>query len=335
MNIEKNFIDIFNKNLPRSKNQINKVYESDSEIITFEGKTICHNIDVFSEEDMLREENPYTLGWNIAIGCISDILASGGTPKFYSHSVSVSESWTEDYVNNFSQGISDVLNIMNISFIGGDFGISKIWNYTGAVYGTINKNIMLRSKAKINQSIYITGKIGKGNLEAAFKIYSDKLTINNILKKVKNKFKLRLKEANLIKKYSESCMDTSDGLYKCLNEISMQSKCGFLIYNIPYENSGILISKLINIPIEALFFGECGEYELLFTIEKNKEEDFLEESKINNLKFYKIGETKKSNLNILKSKGKEIDFQNYNINARDYSNRKDYIKEMTEFIKKF
>ncbi|MEN8907136.1 MAG: AIR synthase related protein [Clostridiales bacterium] len=333
MNRERNLIKSISNNMPRSSMQINKLFESDSEIISFNGLNLCHSIDEFSEEDMLRENDPYSLGWNVGVGSITDILASGGTPKFYSHSLTIDELWSDEFVNRFTIGISDVLREMKIDFIGGDFGISKTWRYTGSVYGIIEDNILLRSKAIPKSSIYITGKVGKGNIEAAYKIYSDKIALKQFLSKIKNKFNLRYKESKLIRKYSHCCMDTSDGVYNCIKTIANESNCGFYLDNIQYESIGSVLSKMVYLPIEILFLGECGEYELVFTIMEKKEKMFLEEAKNNRLNFYKIGEIKEKGVRKLKTKKREINLLDLEISARDFSNKVEYIKKLNEFLK--
>ncbi|MCD4745255.1 MAG: hypothetical protein K8R58_03045, partial [Bacteroidales bacterium] len=126
MNKEKKIINNFLSQLPKSSQHINDFFESDAEIIDFGSKQMLFTTDEFSGEDMLRDDDPYMLGWNMAVCTISDILASGGTPKFYAHSVQVSKNWDHSYIENFSKGIADVLNLSGAAFIGGDLGMSKV-----------------------------------------------------------------------------------------------------------------------------------------------------------------------------------------------------------------
>ncbi|MCK4260315.1 MAG: thiamine-monophosphate kinase [Halanaerobiales bacterium] len=332
MSKEKEMIKIINKQMLRDSTQLNALFESDSEIITFNGRRLAYNIDEFSEEDMLREEDPYTLGWNMAVGSISDILASGGSPKFYAHSLVIKKSWTKEYVEKLSIGISDVLKKLKVSFIGGDFGISETWRYTGSVIGELEDSPMLRSGAKVGDLIFISGKIGIGNIEAALKLYSENNLVKNITKRFKNHFRLRSKEAFLIKEYSRCCIDTSDGVFNALNTISEISKIGFEVGNLPYEKSGILLAKLLNVPKELLFLGECGEYELLFTISKETYEEFLKKSNEMELKFYKIGEIKEYKRKLLYEANRKIDLRLYDLSARDYGDTKEYLRDVIDFI---
>ncbi|MGE4283703.1 MAG: AIR synthase related protein [Clostridia bacterium] len=333
MSREKEMIRIIQQQMPRSSTQINTVFESDAEIVDFHGKSLVYNIDEFSQEDMLREQDPYILGWNMAVGSISDIFASGGRPVYYAHSLVIQKSWTKEYVEKLARGISDVLRELDISFIGGDFGFSETWRYTGSVIGEMIGAPMLRSRANIGDILYITGDIGLGNVEAALKMYSDHPLIRKITDRLKNRFRLLSKEAHFIKKYSECCIDTSDGVFNALDTLSELSTIGFEVGNLPYEKSGIVLSKLLHIPKEILFLGECGEYELLFTINREAHEEFTQQCKKEGLNFYSIGEIKERGVKSLYEKNRKIDLSTYHYSARDYEYPKEYLKDIIQFIR--
>ncbi len=328
MNKEKEIIKIINKILPRSKNQLNKVFESDSEIIKFNDKKILFTTDKFGEEDFFRENDPYILGYNIAVGSITDILASGGKPLYLINSLTVSKNWSNDYIKKFFKGMKNVLAKANISYIGGDLSISNNWDCVTTVFGECNGNTLLRSNAENEDSIYITGKTGTGNFEAGLKLFKD----NKFSKLIKNKFNLRLKEFELIKKYSGCCIDTSDGVFNAIKTICKMSNKGCEINNLIFINNSKIFLKYYNLPILLLFLGECGEYELLFTINKNSEKTFQEEARKNKLKFYKLGKINKGKKIILNYENKILNLTNYNINARDYTDKKEYLKKIIEYL---
>ncbi|MBC2725453.1 AIR synthase related protein [Desulfosporosinus sp.] len=333
MNREKELIEVINRHMPRSSSQQNNLFESDSEVVTFAGKGLLYNIDEFSEEDLMREEDPYRLGWNMAIGSISDILASGGRPKFYAHSMVIRDSWTMDYVEKVSLGIAQVLKEVKAGFIGGDFGISKTWRYTGSVIGDLDCQALLRSGAKVGDGIYITGPMGRGNLEAALKLYEQNPLVKHLTGRWKNFFPLRSKEAELIRQYSHCCIDTSDGVFNALSTISEMSRTGFVVNSLPYIKSGLFLAKTLNLPKEMLFLGECGEYELLFTLGKEIEEEFEREAREKKLVVYKLGEVKEQGIKSLRKRNREIDLSNYALRARDYADPKDYLREVIYFLK--
>ena len=163
MDEEKRIIRLIDEIIPRA----GRSFESDSEIFTLGNMTMLFSIDEFSKEDNLRESDPMVLGANLATGSISDILASGGVPLYYAHAMVIGRNWDDEFIKKFSKGIADVLSRAKMTFLGGDMGKSETWHYTAAVIGRAAKKPVLRTGAQAGDSIYITGEIGAGNLEAA------------------------------------------------------------------------------------------------------------------------------------------------------------------------
>ncbi len=329
MSKEKEMIEMIQKHMPKSSMQLNKPFQSDAEIIDFHGNKLVYTIDEFSEEDMFRDEDPYVLGWNMTAGTISDIFACGGRPEYYAHSIAVNPSWTSEYVEKLSMGISDVLKRTGMFFIGGDFSYADSWRYTGSAIGQLTDTPIIRKGAEVGDEIFITGKIGTGNIDAALKLYSH----DRIAQQIKNMFVLRNKEAGLIRQYCNCCIDTSDGVYRALSAISEINKTGYELRHLPYKTEGILLGKSLNLPIEMLFLGECGEYELLFTMKKGNSEDFFKKASEENLNFFKIGEVKESGIKRLFTDNQVIDLRAYHLNARDYHDKKSFLMDIFEFLK--
>lgn len=333
MDKEKEIIELINKHMPRSKDQLNRPFEADAEIIDFSGGKLLFNIDDFSEEDLFRDEDPYVLGWNMAAGSISDILAAGGIPRYYAHSLVVKDSWKIGYIDKLARGIAGVLTETGTSFIGGDLGVSPLWRYTGSVIGELKGPPLMRSGAGAGDGIFLTGRIGGGNVEAALKLYAGNPLIRRLARKWKILFKLRRQEAELIKKYSRCCIDTSDGVFNALQSVAEMSKTGFIAGNLPYVQSGLLLAKALNIPKELLFLGECGEYELLFTLPRETEEEFMREAREKSLFFTRIGEVTEQDTKLLREKDKEIDLTNYALKARDYQDPREYLRDVVGFLR--
>lgn len=312
---------------PRSENQLNRVNESDSEILKFNGKKLLVNVDEFSKEDRFLENDPYRLGWNIAVGALSDIYATGGVPKYFAQSLVIGENWDEKYIERFSCGVRDLLGVTETFLIGGDLGKDKDYRYTAVVIGECDGDPLLRSNAKNGDSIFITGEVGGGNLEAFLSTVGD----NSLTNLISSKFTPRKKEGELIKKFSKCCIDTSDGVFNSLNIIAAESSVGYQVENIPYITAGKNITKVMRMNPMVLFLGEAGEYELLFTIPQNVKEQFVTEAKECGCSFYEIGKiTEENRVYIEKKRGKEIDLSKVNFRARDFNNVREYIKKINE-----
>ncbi|MGD8400278.1 MAG: thiamine-phosphate kinase [Bacillota bacterium] len=320
--------------LPRSQSQLNRVFEADAEIIQFAGQRLLFNTDDFSDEDLLRDTDPYTLGWNLAVGGLTDILATGGSPLYFAHSLVVGKTWSKEYIRQFTRGIAAVLKAAQVNFIGGDLGFSERWRYTATAIGVLDGQPLLRSNAKVGDQIYLTGRMGTGNLEAYLKLFSDQKGWGGLVRPLKNQFRLRVTEAGLIRKYANACIDTSDGVFNALNTIAELSGVGFEVSGLPYIKAGRLLAQVFALPELLLFLGECGEYELLFTIDATAEAAFLNEAQQADLVFFKIGQVTQPGKKIVVAKDRKINLNSFHFRARDYDNIRQYIEDMIAFIKR-
>lgn len=332
MSKEKDIITRISKKLPRSETQLNHLFESDSEIIKYGSNKLLVTIDEFSTEDLFRDNDPYVLGWNLTVATVSDILASGGLPKFYGHSVMIDKNkWDDHYLERFSTGIADVLKKVKACFIGGDVGSSDHWHYTGIALGKTDKAVT-RIGAKPGDLILMTGQIGAGNLEAALKLYYTKNIFNRVLKYYKIQLAVRFDESKLISQYATSCIDSSDGLLNAVNTLSELNHIGYKLTNTPYLRNGVLACNVLSKPIELLLMGECGEYELVFTIDKKNLALFFQKSEEKNLSFTQIGSMVEKPEKTLTSRNSHIDFSGFDISARDYSDVSLYLDALTNFL---
>lgn len=325
---ERDAIRIFMRNLGQKNPDPN--FETDACDFRIGGEEWLFTTDDFSAEDNFRSMNGSVLGWNLAAATLSDIFAAGGTPVFYGHSVTIQHDWDDRFVNGLSNGIARCLKEAGADFLGGDLGMSDQWRYTGIAFGRKLANLS-RNGAKEGDVVYMTGVAGGGNLEAALKLYSEYKTLKPLLGLVNVTFPVRMKEAALVRKYANCCIDSSDGLFRALQDISRISNKGFLINNIPYQLQGQLACKLLGKPLEILFLGECGEYELVFTISKDREEDFLAEARTERLEFSNLGIIT-AEKQFIRNSQKTLDLSGYSIFARNYENVEEYIHEVVHFI---
>lgn len=331
MSSEHKIIDLINSVMPKSPYRKSVCNEVDSEVIRLGDKDYLFTIDDFSPEDLLRDNDPFLLGWNLACGAISDIIAAGGKPLVYSHAMVVSPSWDEEYLKAFSTGISAALQQYSVSFIGGDLGIGDPWRYTASVIGEPVGKIVNRRGCQDGDAIFLTGKIGAGNLDAAISLYSE--NFKKLLSNVKNRFNSHEKLPTLIAKYASCAIDTSDGVFAALETISELNGTGFQLDNLPYIGKGILASKLLRLPELLLFLGECGEYEILFTVNGQNKEAMKADFKKQAIPAYELGYVTGD------AKVRTVCYQNhrhslidYNLKARNFANVKDYLKAMITWV---
>ncbi len=329
---EKELINIFLAELPTSQHLQNRFFESDAEILSQQNGKLLFTTDEFSDEDHFRTDNPFRLGYNLAAATISDIFAVGGTPYAYSHAVKASPLWDQEYIIQMAKGIGAVLRKCGIGSIGGDLGISEKWGYTGICIGYADHPISRKNAAE-GDIIYMTGMVGTGNIEAAFSIYDHHKFFRLGSRFMKNFLPVRIKESKLIREWASACIDSSDGVFNALNTLSDINHIGYKIENLQYPSGAKLLCRLLGVPKEALFLGECGEYELLFSIPPKKNEGFLKEAIRNNVKFTRIGEFTNIGERTLRDGNKAWDLKDCSISARDYSSLQDYLNQLLDILR--
>lgn len=333
MNFESRIIELINGVMPVSPLRTSVSGEVDSEVILLGDKEYLFTTDDFSQEDMLREHDPAGLGWNIACGAISDIIAAGGKPLVYSHSMVIPAHWDEVFVRSFTTGISRVLSKYSVSFAGGDLGVGDKWRYTASVIGEPVGKKVNRRGCQAGDAIFITGKIGAGNLEAALNMFADAGSLGKLLTAVKTRFSTHEKLPAILSRYATSAIDTSDGVLPALQTISTLNGTGFRISNPPFISTGVMAATLLHLPVMTLFLGECGEYEILFTVRAHDKAALIVDLQKLRIEACELGEiTAEASQQTVSYNRNLFSLAEYDIRARDFPHVKDYLRAMTEWL---
>jgi thiamine-monophosphate kinase len=254
----------------------------------------------------LKNTNPSHLGWKSLAVNLSDIAAMGATPKWATLSISlpkINHAW----LKKFSKGFFKCADKFGIDLIGGDTTKGPL-SISITIMGESKKDeALLRSGAKINDDIWVTGQLGLASMGLA--------NLQGQLKlppRIKMKC-LRALEiptpktflGSYLSRYANSCIDISDGLIQDLRHILKASKVGasLLLNDIPCE-------KFIHTSKQYQFVLNGGDdYELLFTAAKKNRPFIKKIAKKTNTPVTMIGNiTKKKALNILSEQGKSIKF---------------------------
>ena len=81
-----------------------------------------------------------------------------------------------------------------------------------------------------------------------------------------------------------------------------------------------------------LFMGECGEYELVFTIKSELKNEFLQQARDNLLSFTQLGIIRSKHIKSLHTEDENIEFKKFEIKARDFNNIEDYLSELLNYV---
>jgi len=333
MSYESSLIELINGVMPPSPLRKSLPGEVDAELVRLGDRDFLFTTDDFSAEDMLRENQPFELGWNLACGAISDIIAAGGKALVYAHAMVIPPAWDEPFLREFSRGISEVLGQYSVSFIGGDLGRGESWRYTASVLGIPVAKVLTRRGCRAGDAIMITGRIGAGNLMAAMSLFPDIQAAS--LKDAALRFRVHPKLAEVISPCASSAIDTSDGVFAALQTLCDLNGTGFSLGRLPFHAQGQLASRLLGLPDLLLFLGECGEYEILFTVSQQQKEQLQAELSKQDIEIHEIGEiTANPGQKTVLHEDIHYDLAGYRIKARDFEGVSAYLKAMIAWLEK-
>ena len=262
---ESTIIKIFQKKIGNKK-----FISEDVEVFKIGKTKIVSKIDTFVQStDMPSKMRMHDAARKSIIACISDFAAKGVKPQYVMISVNLPKMISRTKINEMAKGFRDASNEFNVRILGGDTNEGKEIVINVSIFGTTDK-IVRRKGAKIGDIIFATGQFGY--TASGLKILLEKKKgnehfVKKAIKSVVNpspKLDFGVKSRN----YFTSSMDSSDGLSTTLNEMANQSKCKFIINNIPTGKDLLEFAKLHNIDSNDLVFHGGEEYEFVFTVSK-------------------------------------------------------------------
>jgi|TARA_B100001964_G_scaffold245559_1_gene333420 thiamine-monophosphate kinase len=244
----------------------------DAAVVRFDKKHyLLLTTDTLVEDDHfnLKWFKPEQIGSKAIESNVSDIAAMGGFPKYALISLTLPKNTNTIFLNKLYNGINKNCKKYKISIIGGNLSSGNKISITISLIGLVEKkNLCLRSDAKVNDLICVTGNLGssKAGLELLRHKKKGK-SINYYLNP-----KSKLNDGILLSKYVNAMEDVSDGLASEVLNICNESKVGAVIYRdlIPLNKNTISDAKKVkkNPYDYALYGGE--DFELVFTTNKNQ-----------------------------------------------------------------
>ncbi|HVG15848.1 MAG TPA: thiamine-phosphate kinase [Chitinophagaceae bacterium] len=260
---------------PRHPMQVNGIFEADSEVIALEGTQAPYLV---VKTDGIHEEitgglykDPYLIGWMAITVTMSDLAATGAEPTGILLSLQVPRRYEHGWMQELQRGINEACSAYGTYILGGDTNYSPQISIVTTGVGFVNKPI-LRKGTQAGDLIYTTAALGAGNA-FAYSLFFD-ASIHAFYKPL-----ARMRESRLIREFASACIDTSDGLFPALSILAEINDTGLRFYE-PLQS--ILSSEATSVyekaTLPAWFFlaGPHGEYELLFSIPRSRQEAFDE-----------------------------------------------------------
>ena len=186
-----------------------------------------NSIDTSIEDiHFLNSMSPRDIAYRSCAVALSDLAACGANPSWYSIALTFPE--VEDiWLENFSLGLKDFSDEYKIPLVGGDTTKGKL-SVTVQVMGEVEKEkALLRSGAKENDLIYVSGIIGDAFLQLReLQKSQNQDTGFHAYLHPKAQIALGLELIDI----ANSAIDISDGLIQDLNLICKSSDVGAKVY---------------------------------------------------------------------------------------------------------
>ena len=259
----------------------------------------CGDMDLLLSSDLITRKthlpdgtSPFLAGKFFAAINLSDIAAMAGIPEGMLISISVSPEYDINYLQEFYRGINYELSKFNAVILGGDTKEGSDFTASGTIVGMQKpEHIRKRSYISPGQDVFVTNSLGTAASGYIYYKYgNDKETG---IKKMLD-IEPRIEEAQKINKHgARFMMDLSDGIYASIYQMYRDFGIGFRIYmdKIPISSSVGEASKISGFSIEDIALSFGGDYELLFTVDKENSRTFVDAMKNEHIEVYNIGET--------------------------------------------
>lgn len=274
---ERKFLNTLFSGNRKAPYQANDFYESDAEIVKLNGSMIAITTDYIVDEiDAGIYTNPYDVGWLSVISSASDITATGAKLKCVLSLIEIPSYLSENGAIELAKGVEEACVATKSYLLGGDTNWSQNLRAGSVAIGSFGDGSPVkRTGLNVNDSIFISNKMGVGNANAIVRLLLKNSYAKTILPRPVSHL------SGLISKYASSAIDTSDGLFSGLATLGDLNGVGFdinIIFDNIIEGNSLNIAKNACIPPWYLLAGPVGEYELIFSIPNNKMQKFLAEA---------------------------------------------------------
>ncbi len=257
--------------------------------------------------------NAEQLGHKCLAVSLSDLASMGSKPLWATLNLSLPEI-NHTWLDEFSNGLYSLADRYAIKIIGGDLTRGPLSITTQAIGSLPEKSALTRSSAEVGDLIYVSGTLG----DAMLATFMHQSNINIIcseaeqhqLNKKLNQPEPRVDLGVNILSIAKACIDISDGLLIDLQRIMSASNVGALLYldKIPYSATTKKYLNETNQWWLPLTHGD--DYELLFTIANDKQEQIEKIIQKYGFKISCIGKIKKEQGLTILNNGKNVSSPN-------------------------
>jgi len=256
---------------PRSPDQLNRIHESDSELIRLPGREggqiLASTIDSVSEEiAMGLYQDPYTMGWVTAQASLSDLAAVGARPLGVLFSSNWSPRTSVEFKTSVVQGLNEALLESKVALLGGDTGSagSTVLSSVGLGISPLERPVS-RIGIRSGDYLCLTGSVGRGPALAMRFLRGEPL---EAIAEQNFRPQARLLEGQILAGIASAMMDTSDGVLTTLKTLQEVNGVGLEIEWNESTLDPLAVQYCISrdIPLWMLWVAEHGDFELVVAV---------------------------------------------------------------------
>lgn len=214
-----------------------------------------------------EDVSPEYLAYKALAVNVSDLLAMGAKPLAFTLAITLPEI-DKIWLEAFTKALRNASESFGINLIGGDTTQGPL-SISINVMGLVKKHkAVLRSNAKLNDDIWVTGILGSAR--SALKLHG-KTDLDDCQQQLWQQLirpSLPVDFAKKLRKFATAAIDVSDGLLADLGHIMVQSKVGaeLIVETLPLQEALIEFEGLEQARQFALNGGD--DYQLCFTAPK-------------------------------------------------------------------
>ncbi len=272
-NLIKKIKDLF----PSVKSPVKLGIGDDCAIIQLRDREILISSDLLVEGTHFKVP-PFKwkdVGKKAILANISDIAAMGGIPEAFTVSIGIPPDKKVSEIEALYLGLKEAASKYRCQLIGGDTSKSDSVFISITIIGSNEKNFsILRSTAKPENLLCVTGTPGTSaiGLEAILNGYPPILFMSYINKHIEPHINIPFARGLSILKAATSMIDISDGLISDCERIAEESKIKIVIEKDKLPKIGIQQPAKSFLKEEEEFYILHGgeEFELIFTVDKEK-----------------------------------------------------------------
>jgi thiamine-monophosphate kinase len=275
--LENALIERLAGSFPRSPLQLNALQESDAELIRLPGTelVLALKTDLIVEEiETGLYDDPYLIGWMAVMVNASDLAAVGAQPVGILLTETIPSESDADFLSELQAGVRDACAVCGLHVLGGDTNFSAHMQVGAFALGVIPDGApMTRIGCHPGDVLYTSGTLGQGSVYALRMLQGEGCDATAFRPVA------RLREGQVVRPFASSCMDTSDGALATLDQLMRLNRVGFTLttpLELVLHPDALELAHTRDLAPWMLLAGPHGEFELLFTVRRDREPPFLE-----------------------------------------------------------